>query len=156
MEEYPSAIATVDIIPFNYSREGKYSILLGRKNKRGGKLCFIGGFVDAEKDIDFLEAAKRELSEEVPSFDMECLWYSYLFSCQVDDPRYRERRSKIYTSFFSTQTKYKMPHVAGDDLDEVVWMGLDELVVNPDVLVEEHSKLIDEVAATLKMKHRDE
>lgn len=148
-QEYPSAIATVDVIPFHYD-DGVYSILLGRKEKHGGKLCFIGGFVDAEKDIDFLEAAKRELKEEVPSFDTDCRWYSYLFSCRVDDPRYRGRPSKIYTSFFSTQTKYKMPHVAGDDLDEVLWMGLDELVGNPDILVEEHSKLIGEVACALK------
>lgn len=157
MKEYPSAIATVDVIPFCYSRDtGSYEILLGRKEKHGGKLCFIGGFVDAEKDEDFLSAAKRELNEEVPSFGVKRRWYSYLFSCKVDDPRYKDRRSKIYTSFFSVQTKYAMPQVAGDDLDEVKWANLDELVGNPNILVDEHSKLIGEVAATLKMKHRDE
>ena len=43
-QEYPSAIATVDVIPFCYFK-GLYKVLLGQKNKHGGKLCFIGGFV---------------------------------------------------------------------------------------------------------------
>lgn len=155
MKEYPSAIATVDVLPFHY-KDGAYNVLLGRKNKHGGKLCFIGGFVDAEKDEDFLEAANRELSEEVPSFDVDARWYQYLFSTRVDDPRYRERRSKIYTSFFSVQTNAMLSEIAGDDLDEVMWVSLDYLVENPDTLVEEHSKLIGVVAFKLKIKHQNE
>lgn len=149
-QEYPSAIATVDVIPIYYSREtSSYHILLGRKKKHGDKLCFIGGFVDAEKDNNFYDAAARELKEEVPSFKSPFL--SYLFSTKVDDPRYRDRAAKIFTSFFLAETKYE-PHSAGDDLDEVLWRDLDVLVWNPDMLVEEHGKVIGDLAQEIKWK----
>lgn len=152
-KEYPSAIATVDIIPFCYSRQTQsYEILLGRKEKHGGKLCFIGGFVDAEKDDTFYQAAQRELKEEVPSFIFSTSRpLKFLYTCKVDDPRYRSRKSKIFTSFFLCPTE-KQPHSAGDDLDEVVWRDLDLLVHSPELLVLEHSKLIAELAREIKWR----
>lgn len=142
--EYPSAIATVDVIPYCYSRKTQsYEILLGRKEKHGGKLCFIGGFVDAEKDDSFFEAAHRELREEVPSLERPVL--KYLYSRKVDDPRYKDRAAKIFTSFFVVETD-RLLHRAGDDLDEVVWRDLELLISNPEILVEEHAKLIRDLA----------
>jgi len=149
-KEYPSAIATVDIIPICYSRKtSSYQILLGRKKKHGDKLCFIGGFVDAEKDNSFLDAAHRELKEEVPSLERPIL--KYLFSTKVDDPRYKDKAAKIFTSFFLAETDY-IPHSAGDDLDAVVWADLDVLVWNPDMLVQEHAKMIQDLATEIKFR----
>lgn len=152
-KEYPSAIATVDIIPFCYFMGG-YKILLGRKKKHGGKLCFIGGFVDAQKDEDFLSAAKRELNEEVPSFGIECKKFNYLLSCRVDDPRYKDKLSKIYTSVFSVETAHAIPQVAGDDLDGLVWVNMHEL--SAEMLVPEHAKFVEYVLLRLVQNHQDE
>jgi ADP-ribose pyrophosphatase YjhB (NUDIX family) len=156
-QEYPSAIATVDVIPYCYSRETKcYEILLGRKKKHGDKLCFIGGFVDSEKDDTFCDAAYREMGEEVPSLIpvVSAVSLKYLYSTKVDDPRYKDRRSKIFTSIYLLSTE-KMSHTAGDDLDEVVWRDLDMLVWNPDLLVPEHAKLIEDLSREIKWRLAD-
>jgi len=153
MTEYPSAIATVDVIPFCYSRETKcYEILVGRKKKHGDKLCFIGGFVDSEKDDTFFDAAYREMGEEVPTLIpvVSAGSLNYLYTTKVDDPRYKDRRSKIFTSIYLLPTE-KMPHTAGDDLDEVVWRDLDTLVWNPNLLVTEHAKLISDLSIEIKL-----
>jgi len=156
--EYPSAIATVDIIPLCYSRKTRsYEILLGRKEKHGGKLCFIGGFVDAELDNSFYDAAVREVREEVSTLLLTTgtQGLKYLYSKRVDDPRYRDKKAKIFTSFFLLET-HKQNHEAGDDLDEVLWRDLDLLISNPEILVDEHAKLIRDLSMEIKWRMQNE
>ena len=111
--------------------------------------------MDAEKDTNFYDAAKRELKEEVPSLDATFPPLEYLYSIKVDDPRYRDRAAKIFTSIFICQTS-KRPQVAGDDLDEVIWVSLSDLLANPNILVDEHASLIQDIIITIKWRYRYE
>lgn len=125
---YPIVYPTVDIAiiklvaPF-YSPgvqvPRNYEVLLGRK-KDSKVWCFPGGFVDP-KDKSILDAASRELSEELPGIDHHGL--SYIGSYKVDDWRYRGTKDSIMTTLFYG---YKMSgnDKAGDDLHETQWFTL--------------------------------
>lgn len=116
------AYATVDLVVFNERRQ---EVLLIGKHKFGNLKAFPGGFVDPEQDTSDLDAAKRELSEEVPGIKVEK--YDLLGDrIRVDDPRYRRSSDKIFTAIFAAPYQGGTA-VAGDDAESVEWVPYDKL-----------------------------
>lgn len=110
--KYPTVFPTVDVA---IMRDGK--VLLGRKQRDGGKWRFIGGFV-APSDTSMAQAALREAREET---GLEVGDPDYIGSCQIDDYRYPKTGSdRIMTSFFSVRYLFGAA-VAADDISEVEW-----------------------------------
>lgn len=113
---YPSVMPTVDIALINLENQ----VLMGRKNNLSG-LIFPGGFV-SPKDESFEHAATRELLEETGM----CLVNGvkslrYITSMPIDDWRYKNRRDKIFTTFYRAEYFSGVPK-AGDDLHQVEWL----------------------------------
>lgn len=137
----PISYQTVDVAVIRYEDR---NVLMGKKRNDGGKCRFIGGFVDP-KDMSLEGAALRELKEEAGPID--CHEMIYLGSIRISDYRYRFEDDKIITAFFLT---YKLSgrEMAGDDLDELIWVPIDRC---QDVVAEEHNplakRLVDYFAA---------
>ena len=122
---YPCALSTVDVAACRY-RGGTYEVVLGRK-KNAKRWRLPGGFVDCKKDRTFREAAARELGEEVPGCVTAAEFEVICPGIQVDDPRYRRDKDKVFTTLFLL--KYVGPDDwrprGGDDLPEVQWFALE-------------------------------
>jgi bifunctional NMN adenylyltransferase/nudix hydrolase len=105
-------------------RHPSREVLLGKKHIDGGKLRFIGGFADPS-DRSLESAALRELHEEAGRVD--CHQIDYLGSFRIPDYRYRGEEDQVMTALFAG---YHLSGLAkaGDDLDEVVWVGIDDIV----------------------------
>lgn len=125
---------TVDVAIIR-SHKGNYQVLLGRKDKEEG-WCFPGGFVDPT-DNSYMEAAKRELHEEVTGIATTNL--TYIASTKINDPRMKDG-DIIITTFFLTSFIDGTPK-AGDDLDEVRWFNLEDNL--QEILVEKHKVLLN-------------
>lgn len=122
ISRFPIAYPTVDVVLWK-KELSQYKVLLGYKEK-SKCWCFIGGFVDPEKDQCLEDAAKRELLEEAGS-NFECTSFKYLTSMKIDDWRYKNEKDCIMTTVFTAMYIYGKPE-AGDDIDEVKWFTLDE------------------------------
>ncbi len=98
-------------------------VLLGGKMIDGGKLRFIGGFVDpADQSLE--KAARREASEEVKN----AVIGNFLFmgSSRINDYRYRGSGDGIVTSFFKAQFYDGNPK-PGDDIDWLTWVKVSKI-----------------------------
>lgn len=134
---YPTVdIALLQISPFQPSITW---ILLGKKPGEDF-WRFPGGFVDP-KDSDLINAASRELNEEVIGINTHEL--NYVSSHKVDDWRYRGTKDGIMTSLFATYLLSGEPK-AGDDLEEVKWFDLNDFTRPPNFwdLYEAHKPLM--------------
>ena len=130
-KRFPISYQTVDVAVVNYDLG---LVLLGKKNGDGGKLRFIGGFVDP-KDANLEMAAKREVGEEAGDIEIDSL--KYLGSFRVEDWRYKGKEDGVMTAFFAGHFIFGAPKAA-DDLDDVKWVPWQEL---SRVLVTEHLPL---------------
>jgi len=129
-QNFPASFQAVDIA-IRHSLEPK--VLVGRKCGDEG-WRFPGGFVDP-RDQNLEQTARREALEEVG--DIEISKPSYITSARIDDKRYRQSQHKVMSALYSAV--YVFGHIkAGDDLDEVKWVGFDELLNS---LIEEHKPL---------------
>jgi bifunctional NMN adenylyltransferase/nudix hydrolase len=137
--KHPVAYPTVDMILTDGER-----ILVGRKpNDPIGKWRFPGGFVDpSDKSLE--AAAKRELREET---GVDAGRVEYLGSTQINDWRYANEVDCIMTSVFCMEYLWG-PAIAGDDLSEVRWVGLDEIDTLD--LMELHEPILELALAHLK------
>jgi bifunctional NMN adenylyltransferase/nudix hydrolase len=109
-------------------------VLLGEKRQDGGKLRFIGGFVDAE-DPSYEYAAKREAYEETGGLEIADLRYAG--SARIDDWRYRGVKDGIMTILYRATYVFGAP-TARDDLDGLTWVPYGELTAH---LTKEHEPL---------------
>lgn len=116
----PISYQAVDIAVIRYPEN---EILLGKKNRDGGKLRFIGGFTDPS-DASLEAAAMRELREEAGRID--CHKVDYLGSFRVPDHRYLGAEDQVMTAFFATYHLSGIPR-AGDDIDEVAWVPIGDI-----------------------------
>lgn len=96
-------------------------ILLGRKTGREG-YCFIGGFVDPT-DTNYEHAARREVHEET---GLVIESFKYISNMRIDDMRYRNENSKIFSTLFVGYYSSGRPQ-PNDDINELKWFKLSEL-----------------------------
>lgn len=136
---FPVSYQAVDIAVVSFDRD---EILLGRKKRDGGKLRFIGGFVDPS-DESLERAARRELFEEAPGVEISDL--SYLGSRRINDFRYRGSDDGIMSALFISAFIFGSAR-AGDDLDALVWIPLRDA---RRILTAEHLTLWDIVENNL-------
>jgi len=132
--QFPSFYPTCDAAIID-STNGR--ILLGKKSGEK-EYRFPGGFGDPEHDTSMEQCLRREVSEECPGIAVSDP--KYVGSTIVNDWRYRSERNKIMTFFYMVEVVYGAPK-AGDDLAEVRWFSLNELVKDEIPLVENHKVL---------------
>lgn len=118
---YGRVFSTVDI---GCVQDGQ--LLLGRK-ANSDFWCLPGGFVD-QADLSKEQTAARELREET-GLVTSVHDLKYLCSSHVKDWRYSDPENDgiIMTTLYITQ-KFSSKAVAGDDLQEVRWFTLIDLV----------------------------
>lgn len=109
-------------------------VLLAGKKTDGGKLRFIGGFVDPA-DASYEVAAKREVIEETSHIEVDD--FRYAGSARIDDWRYRGTGDGIMTMLFCATYIFGAPTPC-DDIVRLEWVSLEKLM---DVLVPEHRPL---------------
>jgi bifunctional NMN adenylyltransferase/nudix hydrolase len=133
-KDYNCVLSVVDIAVIDFNKK---RLLLGRKPNEV-KYRFIGGFTDLHQDRSYEDAARRELQEEAPNIEASLL--KYIGSSIIDDPRYRNDRNKLFTSFFYCEYVFGQTK-AGDDLAELQWFDIDKIKYAD--IVEEHKILLD-------------
>ena len=132
-DRYPTSFTTVDIAIMN--DDGK--ILMGKKANEQ-HVRFIGGF--ASPDSPHFEAdARREVKEEA---GVEIEGIKYVGSTLVNDWRYKSESDKIKTIFFVAKYVYGRP-TAGDDIEHVVWVSIEDLLSGSTIVMDEHFVLVD-------------
>lgn len=133
----PVLYQTVDVAIYDRKNQ---RVLLGRKAEDGGeKMRFVGGFVSAE-DSSLEAAARREAMEETGGLELGET--QYVGSFLVDDWRYRVGKDRIMTALFAVE--YLFGHAKGtDDMDEAVWVEIDDLKNGKVVFTEEHQPLAE-------------
>ena len=116
----PRVFPTVDVAVLRPSTQ---QVLLASKKADGGRLRFIGGFVDPT-DTSLEQAARRETYEETGGLGTED--YCYLGSALIDDWRYRTTEDRIVTTFFSALYTHGFP-TPSDDIDTLAWIPYDQI-----------------------------
>jgi bifunctional NMN adenylyltransferase/nudix hydrolase len=134
---FPTAFPTVDVAIFN---ENWTKLLLGRKPYEK-EFRFIGGFADPESET-YEQDARREVMEET---GIEITDPKYIGSAKIDDWRYRGEIDKIKTLLFVAKYLHGTPR-PDDDIAEVKWFSMSELVKHPELLVPNHRNLLSLVA----------
>ena len=122
-------------------------VLVGiRRSEPGkGQYCLPGGFFDAWKDKDQIDAAIRELREEtkidVPENKLRgCIENSMEFGDFERDLRWRVITKCVYIKLPGS----KLPKVKGsDDLKGCFWMPMTEIAKNRDKFFVDHVSIID-------------
>ena len=129
---FPIAFHTVDVIAINRNR-----ILLGRKPNQE-KWQFVGGFVEPTHTAE--HTAAKEFHEEAGILIKNESRFRYLTSLFIDDARYKESCHKITSSIFiiNLEDEEAESVVAGDDLEDVNWFGIDEIY---NVIREQHKEI---------------
>ena len=145
------AIATVDIVIFNNENQ----ILLARKQGKD-KWCFPGGFVDPV-DNSYLDAAKRECSEEI--LNMTVSDWEYITYVKINDPRFVDSPHIILTNLFTCEQLSGEPS-PGDDLKggEVAWFDIMDNVSYyhiKSILQEHHHILLETLNTRYLQLHRN-
>lgn len=136
----PVSYQTVDIAVIRHADQ---HVLLGQKSHDGALWRFIGGFVDP-KDSSLESAALRELHEEAGRIDTHAV--RYVGSFRVQDHRYRSEADQVMTAFYTTYHLSGSP-TAGDDLDQVAWLPIKDLL---GIIVPNHRPLAEQLIETLK------
>ena len=142
---FPISYQAVDIAivrqPANATEETH--VLLGRKP---GEMSwrFPGGFVDPT-DMSLEHAAAREAKEET-GVDVKPHTLKYIASMRVNDWRYRSETDKIMTSFYRADS-FSGLAFAGDDLEEVRWFPLSQLITR---ISEVHLGLVYQLINSIK------
>jgi ADP-ribose pyrophosphatase YjhB (NUDIX family) len=145
---YPTAFHTVDIAIVR-EHNGQMQLLLTKKHKEVLEPFwrFPGGFVDPE-DINAEYAAKRETKEET---GMNIAPPIYISSRKIDDPRYRNSKHKIITSFFYTTWVSGKAGLGFDDIAITHWFDLED--IKPELINEIHRGLFTDLKNYIQSKN---
>lgn len=141
-KRHPISFQTVDVAIVKKELDGTISLLMAGKKSDGGKLRFVGGFVDP-KDPSLERAAKREAMEETSMIEIDDM--QYLGSFRVADHRYHGGRDGVMTALFKAQFIFGAPH-PNDDIDFLRWIRPEEL---EEVIVETHRVLAQTLLCSL-------
>lgn len=114
---YPTSYQTVDVI----IRNDQDQLLLVRKPDEKS-FRFVGGFSDPRSE-SLEDDAKREVREEV---GIEIGYPKYLFSCKIDDWRYKREIDCIKTAVFEAEFIFGQV-IPNDDVIEAKWFDLGKL-----------------------------
>lgn len=129
---WPSALPTVDVAIID---RNKRKVLLAARYI-GKKLQFVGGFAMAGSD-SYEDDGKREAREET-GCEVDNL--VYLGSFKIDDPRYRNERNKIKTTFFAADYIFGAPKPDDDMFDgELHWVDYEK--ITEDIFTDFHKPL---------------
>lgn len=140
--QYPISMSTVDVIALDPETE---YVLLGRKPGQT-QYQFPGGFRDP-KEIN-TQAGAREFFEEAGS-EIGLLNHErfiYLKSLFIDDRRYKDSCHKITTDIVSVHLTPEETEAvsAGDDLEEVRWFKINDLIESKKTLIRDiHLPIFD-------------
>lgn len=140
---WPRLFMCVDVALFSQTRR---SLIVG-KRKAEDKLRFFGGFVD-QSDPSLEYAARRELREEAGA----TAYLEYLGSFKVDDYRYRSADDGLaMTTLFLGAHTVPFDSKAGDDIDEIVELSLDDTRTGlVEGMVKSHQPLMNAVLDELE------
>jgi len=146
-DRYPVTFATVDAAIL----DERGNVLLARKKQDPkGKWRFIGGFIDAKRDVSAEEAVKREVMEETKSLGVG--EPDYIATASIPDWRYENEQDGIMTTFFAIPYTFGKPQAA-DDINELQWFSIDTLIRNEGfVFVTEHKVLYEKLVKYLEKK----
>lgn len=137
---WPTSFSTVDIAVVS---KDKSKLLLGRKPGKD-YWVFPGGFADPSSESD-QEDAIRELFEET-NIRAKVSELKYIGNYNINDLRYINTPHKIRTHFYMVLKDEKTCGAnAGDDLEEVCWFDVEELILNPDIISPRHQHLFSEL-----------
>jgi bifunctional NMN adenylyltransferase/nudix hydrolase len=130
---YPVIMPCADIVVHDPTNN---TILLGRKPNEA-QFRFIGGHVEVGNE-SYESAALKELSEEAGGMQIceTTATLKYICSGKINDWRHTKETSEIFSTLFLA-TKMSGRAVAGDDIEEVKWFNIED-VLN----YEQYSKII--------------
>lgn len=133
---YPTSYQTVDVAIL-----GEGTILLARKPNET-QYRFPGGFVDPD-DESLEVAASREATEETGClFSDGAKGFKYVGSARIDDWRYRDEKDKVCSALFWVPYEEGTPK-PGDDVEEVRWFKLTELLRDEIDIIDAHLPLVE-------------
>lgn len=146
---YPRCVTTVDVAILHGHRNKR--LLLGRKSDEHA-WRFVGGHAEPPKwpyeATSFEADIKREAFEET-GLDIDGV--DYIGSTGVDDWRWKDEPDGVKTLFF-VATARDMGAQAGDDLNEILWISIDQL--QPEMLVPEHRVLLRMLKSWLEIMEK--
>lgn len=144
---FPVSFSTVDMVAI-YKNEKEidnfhFRILLGRKRNQT-QWQFPGGFRDAGEISKV--SAQRELLEECNT-EVNLSNFLSIGEKFVDDIRYRYSLHKVTTNLFLIKVNEEQYNSAqaGDDLLEIQWFSLKELLADRSLIRDIHQQLFDMV-----------
>lgn len=140
---FPTAFPTVDVAIFN---DNWTKLLLGRKPYEK-QFRLIGGFANPESET-YEQDARREVMEET---GVEITDPQYIGSAKIDDWRYRGEVDKIKTLLFVAKYQHGTPK-PNDDIAEVKWFAVSELIAHPELVVPNHRHLLDLAVADAQFR----
>lgn len=113
---------------------GSKILIIRRGREYGhGLLAMPGGFVEVDENETFLNAAMRELREEVRLKVPETVLRGSIVNRQVFDNPHRSERDRLITECFHVRLKneQELPKFKGsidpDEVDEIFWMDVSDL-----------------------------
>lgn len=139
---YPTSYQTVDIVIIGRV-DDLTRVLLARKPNET-QYRFPGGFVDPT-DESLEAAAAREASEETGCmFPEGAGGFEYIGSTRIDDWRYRNEKDKVCSALFEVQHFEGDPQPKpGDDVEEVRWFPLLDLINDKVDIIDAHGPLLE-------------
>jgi 8-oxo-dGTP diphosphatase len=133
--DIPKHIVAVDIVVIGVARSGNDKLLLIRRGGEPfkGKLALPGGLVEVDETIE--GAAARELKEET-NLDVGTLDFrlSKVMSHPKRDPRGRVISVVLFTCVLLDTNEDIVK--AGDDASEAIWIEVNALKKNPEIVQE--------------------
>jgi len=146
---FPISLSTVDMICIANTKEG-IQVMLGRKPGQP-KWQFPGGFRDPKETSR--SAAARELGEEA-CLSIEQTRLEFIGELFVDDIRYRNTPHKITTQIFLCRMPEEEMVLSkpGDDLGEINWFLLEELIKDNSCIRDIHLPIFDILVAKLNFE----